>query len=290
VITTHSISPDEVVKQAEEAAYAFRGRYHLGDRGIHDFFGFLESTGEYLLFRYPFGPEKMEGFASLFHGEKLIVTNSSKTLGREYFTLAHELGHHIFDIEVDNQPFVHDKNASIGTFTSSNIPEYRVDWFAAVLLMPQQGVSATFNSLKKVCSDNFQLAFLLQKEFSVSFKAMIRRLRDLALISQAEYGRLDHYYDSTSLNLHNLAKAVGVEISLLDPTQERHIPLRYLDRLRYNLDSGAIGTETANQLLGLIGQTVADIGYEEREHVDDTEDDIFNKALESLTHAQADGS
>jgi len=39
------------------------------------------------------------GFSTIFEGKKIIVSNSSEILSRENFTIAHELGHVVYDFE-----------------------------------------------------------------------------------------------------------------------------------------------------------------------------------------------
>lgn len=43
------------------------------------------------------------GFATVFEGKKVIVSNSSEILSREIFTIAHELGHIVYDFEDNKQ-------------------------------------------------------------------------------------------------------------------------------------------------------------------------------------------
>ncbi|MGE8021505.1 ImmA/IrrE family metallo-endopeptidase [Peribacillus frigoritolerans] len=270
-------SSRDIPDQAAQYAYELRGKHRLGDRGIHDLFGFVETSLGYLLFRYPFGETAMQWFASPFHSHRLIATNSSMRLGREIFTLAHEIGHHMFDLDPDQNKMIGDNET--GQFSTANLIEYRADWFAACFLMPEIGVKTTFRLLRENFSIDYRLILQLQREFSVSYTAMTRRLRDLSLINEEQRRSLNDYYNETNLNLHQLMTIYGGDTRLLEPAQVKHIPVNYLETLKTNYVNGWITYDVVVNTLGLVGLSPSNLGIEEKPEpsYEDDDDSIFDK-------------
>ena len=77
-----------------------RRAYGIESNGILDIFSFINEQGIDLI-RYPFGKNKILGFSTFYEGKKIIVSNSSEILSREIYTVAHELGHILYDFTED---------------------------------------------------------------------------------------------------------------------------------------------------------------------------------------------
>ena len=102
--------------------------------GIKDIFSLVTQKDIHLI-RYPFGRDKLLGFSTFFEGKKVIVSNSSEILSREIFTIAHELGHVIYDFE-DEFPTV---KIDVEIEDSAvDISEARAFYFANCFLMPEE--------------------------------------------------------------------------------------------------------------------------------------------------------
>ncbi|MEN6327579.1 MAG: ImmA/IrrE family metallo-endopeptidase [Syntrophomonas sp.] len=133
----------EIRDEAERTARQLRGKFNMGSRDIGDIFRFIEQSLNYLLIRKSFGSEALDGFAAIYQGERLVVTNSSHILSREKFTAAHEIGHHYFDFKDEsNDELIADQQT--GCFDQQNLAEFRADCFAAALLMPKEGVEDAY--------------------------------------------------------------------------------------------------------------------------------------------------
>lgn len=273
---------EDIPEQAADRAERLRGEFGLGDRGIRDLFKFVETALGYLLFRYPFGEDSIQGFAAPFRGERLIVTNSSQRLGRELFTLAHEIAHHIFDLDENQNRMISDVRT--GEFSQENLREYRADWFAACFLMPEKGVKAVFRELRTQMKLSPRLVILMQEEFSVSYTAMVRRLRDLQLISEEEWKMLNDYYLLTGQTLTKLTEKYGGNTQLLERSNIIHVPRRYLECLLVNYENGWISYDSLRKTLALVDLTPEDVGIEPRtlEINDEDDDSVLDDLLTEL--------
>lgn len=95
--------------EIEDKALKVRQEHNVQTYGIKDIFSLIEQRGIHLI-RYPFGKDTVLGFSTVFEGKKIIVSNSSEILSREIFTIAHELGHILYDFEDNNQDIKIDIN------------------------------------------------------------------------------------------------------------------------------------------------------------------------------------
>lgn len=274
---------NETEQLAEYRANELLKEFNLGIQGIEDIFSFLEDVLGYLVIRYPMGENTVDGMALRFRGEKVIFTNSSKSLGREIFTAAHELGHHVMDLEEkDNYQIV---DTETGDFDEAKQIEYRADFFAACLLMPEEGVKSSFTKIRKQSSDITPLLGIrLMTEFNVSYQAMVRRLRNLDLLTYDEAQRLYNYREFTGFNLHDLFGLHSLDTRLLDKTEKIHFPKRYLESFRYNVENQKIPVSSAEKIARILGKSLNELGIRVMNYEGEPDDDKidYEKILRSL--------
>lgn len=98
-------------EEISERADRLRKAYDIQTNGIKDIFSFINAQGIELI-RYPFGKDTLLGFSTFYEGKKIIVANSSEILPREIYTIAHELGHIIYDFSDNRQTLKIDKDDS----------------------------------------------------------------------------------------------------------------------------------------------------------------------------------
>ena len=123
----------------------------------------LESRYDAYIFYYPLGKEKISGFAVKKKEIKFILINSSLVLGRQNFTLAHELGH----FELHGNSATHD----VDIRNKSN--EREADVFAASFLMPENDCRSNFE--KVAVFTNYDILRFSQY-FRVSFESAKNRV------------------------------------------------------------------------------------------------------------------
>lgn len=270
---------------AERKANQMRGQYNLGYRDIGDIFPFIEQSLGYLLIRYPFGEDALEGFAAIYRGERLVVANSSKILSRERFTAAHEIGHHVFDFkEGSNDILIADQET--GSFNRDNLAEFRADCFAAALLMPKDGVEEVLFELgiEKGALSHTDIV-RMQLAFGVSYRAMVRRLSDMGRIAHDEADYLYNYFEETGEGLKRLfRRAQAPSTNLLDKWNQVWVPTRYLRCLEANYESRLVSYPTLEKILAVAKMRPEEWEFEPRPEVEVEKEEDIDALIEELSH------
>ena len=272
---------NELRDQAERRAERLRNEYELGIRNIPDLPRFAEQTLGYFLIRYPFGQEAIEGFAAIYQGRRLLVTNSSHILSRERFTLAHEIAHHLFDLQEGKQAVESDKET--GQFNEQHPLEYRADCFAAAFLMPEKGIK---DSLREFGMENNDIGFSdiirLQVEFGVSYRAMVRRLKDLSIITYNQTQTLRDYFGETGFSLEALFKRVNASNELLHPAETVWIPTKFINYLVSNYENGYIPYSALSKVLDIVNLTPEALGLSPRKEKPPSEEVDIDQLIQEL--------
>ena len=158
---------------------------------------------------------------------KVILVNSSKTLGHQNFTIAHEIYHCLYDENLVSRA------CKTESFSRVSDSEQVADLFATDLLMPEDAILNQLR-LRKKLDAKLRLADIINLEqfFSVSRKAMCWRLEDLKLITRNES-------EKYCVNVIQSAKSLGKNTDLYKPTNDKSIVSDYAEKaseaLRNNL-------------------------------------------------------
>lgn len=168
---------------------------------------------------------------------KVILVNSSKTLGHQNFTVAHELYHCLFDENLVSRAC---KTESFDRVSES---EQVADLFATHLLMPEDAI---FNQLRlrKKLDVKLTLADIINLEqfFSVSRKAMCWRLEDLKLITREQS-------DKCGINVVQSARLLGKNTDLYLPTNDKVIISDYAEKASEALQKNLITESRYEEIL-----------------------------------------
>lgn len=147
------------------------------------------------------------------HGDRYILINSSHPIGKQHFTICHELYHLYIQ---DNFSFM---VCDTGKFDyKSNRHEYFADLFAANLLMPEAAISELIPPEEEV-KDKIKLETLIKVEqyLGSSRSALLYRLKSLGYISQRT---VEQY----KRNVKKSARLHGKSVALYEPDlREDHI-------------------------------------------------------------------
>ena len=185
------------IQQAERLAQKFRA-----DLGLNDSEPIHTKTilrKENIVTMYLPLSENVYGLSLKHEGHKFMLINSTRTRGRQHFTIAHELYH----LYLEDNPSPH--ICSNGKDTT----EKNADMFASAFLMPSNGINANI-ATSEIKDRNISLATIIRLEqyFSVSRKALLIRLQKLNLLSQSQY---EEYLLTHPIQT---AKDYGYDISL----------------------------------------------------------------------------
>ncbi|MDR1687689.1 MAG: ImmA/IrrE family metallo-endopeptidase [Clostridiales bacterium] len=154
---------------------------------------------------YPMG-ENLSGICIKGINNSVIAVNSSMTMGRQRFSMAHELYHLFFDD--DNLTAI--CAATIGVGCKK---EKQADQFASYLLMPPNALSGMIKHLKESGSGKLSIKDIvsLEQYFGVSRQAILYRLLDENEISHNEADKMRQNVIKSAINL-------GFEDALYRPT------------------------------------------------------------------------
>ncbi|MBE3570789.1 MAG: ImmA/IrrE family metallo-endopeptidase [Bacillales bacterium] len=235
--------------EIEQKALQVRQEYNIQTYGIKDIFSLLAQMGIDLI-RYPFGKNKLLGFSTFFEGKKVIVSNSSEILSREIFTIAHELGHILYDFHEEYTDVKIDIEISE---ESEDISEKRAFYFANCFLMPEEQLTKYIKyELRKRWKEINALDIVrLQLEFQVSYAAMVVRLSQSKMISSDHKSIL--FDNRNTLTSRALFKKLDADERLLRPANVTEVPSRYLEYVTSNYEKGYIPYSSLENALSLIG-------------------------------------
>lgn len=170
-------------EDAENAAEKFRKDYKLSiNQPIPDLINVLENLG-ILIIQIDNKDEKFsdfDGLSEIVNNIPIIVLLKDNDGARQRFTIAHELGHLILNIK------------------NSKLNEEKIcNKFAGSLLMPKDAVIKEFG-LSRLNISFFELkAFKL--EYKVSVSAIVYRLKELNIISDYLYRKINIALSSNGL-------------------------------------------------------------------------------------------
>lgn len=172
---------------------------------------------------------------------KVIIINTSKTVGHQHFTAAHELYHCYFDdglVEIA---------CSTSRFDKKDERELLADLFAAYFLMPEDGIlHHIYQRARNIKDIDINDVIFLEQLYGVSHKAMLTRLVQLGLISEDKKEEL-------SPNIRYNARVLGYDDYLYLPTNEEAIISEYAEKIKMAFDKGIITFSRYEELLAEIG-------------------------------------
>jgi Zn-dependent peptidase ImmA (M78 family) len=234
------VSKREVARLARD----LRQHLGLGVGALGDLFAILDDR--LLVFRLPLGNATTAPSGFFYNHPQAgfcVVVNSSMTLGRQIFTLAHELGHAYFHSPA--------RDVWISIQGAAEVHERFCDDFASEFLIPEDALSHALSDLAawEHLSDPL-IAVQLMHRFGVSYAATLVRLRQLNLIDEASYA------DLVQIQPGAVSRAVGLSVHRADATDAKLSPLerfprRLLSLVLEALREGVVSENAASELLGL---------------------------------------
>lgn len=234
--------------EIEDRALKVRQEHNIQTYGIKDIFSLIEQRGIHLI-RYPFRKDRLLGFSTVFEGKEVIVSNSSEILSREIFTIAHELGHIIYDFEDRNQDVKIDMdNEDI----DENISESRAFHFANCFLMPEEQLLkfVKYELKKKSVSLNAIDIVRLQIEFQVSYAAAVKRLYYIDFINYSK--KIELFDERNDITSRALFKMINADERLLNPTDVIKVPSMYIEYIISNYENDYIPYSSLEKTLALL--------------------------------------
>ena len=160
---------------AEKAANDFRNHIKISNKQpISDLINILENLGIIIIqIKNPNNRfDDFDGLSEIVNNTPVIILlDSLKDGARQRFTIAHELGHLVLNINNDKLD-----------------EEKLCNRFASALLMPKEAIINEFGYSRG--NINFFELTAFKNEFKVSYAAIVYRLKDLNIISEYLYKKL----------------------------------------------------------------------------------------------------
>jgi Zn-dependent peptidase ImmA (M78 family) len=179
-----------------------RNHFGVDDNSPIDLFALVSTNSNITLVFYPF-KEEISGIC--IKSAHLIAINSRSTLGRQTFSIAHELYHYFYDGDQTTISY-------INTYENS-IMEKEANLFASYLLMPDSSFTRfckkiTCNGVQKIEIKNI---LEIEQYYRVSRNAVLVRLvlDEYITIEEAEQFKKD---------IIKNAKKYGFDVTLYMPT------------------------------------------------------------------------
>lgn len=259
--------------EIERSALELRNRYNIESYGIKDIFSVIDKMDIYLI-RIPLGKNTICGFSTVFEGKKVIVSNSSEILSRELYTIAHEIAHCEFDLDIEEQRVIIDKEVNSN---SEDFMERRADYFAAALLLPEEQIKNYIKfELEKDSNDIRALDVIrMQIEFNSSFASIVLRLFELELIKKDLKNQLFNERDSETSK--KLFRTMNLNDDLIKPAEILKVPNKYYEYVFSNYENGYIVVDKFKEALELVGFDTSDI---KESKTRDEKDIDFDELLE----------
>lgn len=189
----------------EAAADVIRNEWMLGEIPINNMIHLLESKGV-MVFSLAEDTFDMDAYSFWMNDIPFIFLNNKKSVEHSRFDAAHELGHLI----LHHHATMPEYDTSKGKEAESEAHK-----FASAFLMPQKSViaySVRYPSLSAIIS--------LKSIWRVSAAALIRRLRDLDLLTEWQYRTLN-----IDLSRHDYLKKEPEPI--LKPETSKLLPMLF---------------------------------------------------------------
>jgi Zn-dependent peptidase ImmA (M78 family)/transcriptional regulator with XRE-family HTH domain len=171
------LEPPQNLPEAERAAERVRAAVQADSGPLLGLEEVAEQLGV-LCFALPLGDGGGDGAYVTIDDVGVAVINGNTEAGRRRFTLAHEIGHHVFADEYSTDLSV----AEVGSEM-----ERRINGFAVHLLLPRSSLTERWRMLS---GEPREKAIRLGVEYRVSWSALCSQLKNLGLASEAEHQAL----------------------------------------------------------------------------------------------------
>lgn len=171
--TLSNYIPDENLS-AKEIANKIRYELKVYHGAVPNLSTLLENNG-IIIIMFDFGTDKIDGLTAITDSDrKVMFINNQMPNDRIRFSMAHELGHLVMHIE--NPP------------CSSDDAERQADEFASEFLMPEDEIKPMLQNI------NMQTLGILKRKWRVSMHAIVRRAKDLEMITYQQYRNLQIFF------------------------------------------------------------------------------------------------
>lgn len=236
----------DIINLAKIRAGKIRSTLGLGEEPISNIFSLLEKEGIYLFTR-----DLGENASAMFMKTKdvhLVVINSKKSLGHQYFSAAHELSHYYFDKQLMGRV------CQVNKYNQQNTMERLADLFASFFLMPENGILMHLDKRGILGSSGLTLNDIvsLQQYFNVSWSAMLYRLLNMHLINSAQ---LEDY---KTTGIKRTASMLGYPCEIYSKSSKDQVSQKYIEKVITLWEKDEINDARRDEYLDIVGINSSD--------------------------------
>ncbi|MCT1532320.1 ImmA/IrrE family metallo-endopeptidase [Sphingobacterium daejeonense] len=201
--------------------------------------------------------EDFSGMAVKIGEDRFMMVNHDHSLGKQHFTIAHELYHLFIQENFISQSCV------TGRFDRKDIEEYKADMFAAYLLLPQEGLTMGINPMELSNPDTIRLETVMKLEqyYSVSRRAILQRLKNIGVITNKTF-------ELYKLDVRRSAAAYGYEMDLYLPGNKDLVLGDYGVKAHQLFENDVISESHYLELMRVIGYNPNDQQFENEKNKD----------------------
>ena len=223
-------------RQISNQAMDLRIRLGVDATSPVDVFSLASTIDKLTLVKYAFNGN-ISGACMKFPLSNLIVVNTTQSLGRQRFTLGHELYHLFYDQTQGNI-------ICAGAIGKGNPIERKADLFASLFLVPTAALHSAMVKLGTASRITMLDVLKLEQLFGISHQAMLIRLSDEGLITKDEQ-------DNLSYGIVNYAMKKGYDTTLYEKNAqpESKVLGHYIDIADNLLSSSFISEGKYDELL-----------------------------------------
>jgi Zn-dependent peptidase ImmA (M78 family) len=182
--------------------------------------------------------------------KRFLLVNSNHTIGRQHFTICHELYHLFYQANFKSE------KSNAGTFNKTGDPEeYKADIFASFLLLPTNGVLQLIPENERLWNKiTLKTILSIENYYSCSRNALLSRLLSMKLIDK-----------ETSLGYNKEiiknAALYGYNSDLYKPGNEGMVIGNYGTLARELFDNGIVSESSYFSLLEDLGIDLSQLDH-----------------------------
>lgn len=227
-------------KVLEAKANKFRRDCGIGTESAIDFENLLTALDVLTVFRSLTGD--FSGMALKTNDSRFMLINTNNPLGRQHFTIGHEL-YHLFIQDIFSFQM-----CKAGTFDKKDKEEYNADIFSSYLLMPEAAIIKQIPEKELGWGESISLATIIKMEqyFGVSRSALLVRL------SKSKYIHYDDYKQYLK-DVRLSAIEYGYSEKLYCPTEDERVVGKYGIKVKELFDGDKISESHYHSLMLDIG-------------------------------------
>lgn len=230
-------------KILEARANKFRNDCGIESDSAIDFEKLLPSLDVLAMFK-PLSDD-FSGMALKTNSSVFMLVNINQQLGRQHFTIGHELYHLFIQADFSFQL------CKTGRFDKKDKEEYNADVFSSYLLMPESGIIKLIPEPELAWGGSLSLATIIKLEqyFGVSRRALLVRLDKIGLIKFRDY-------EGYLTGVRKSAQEFGYSTDLYMSTTEERVIGNYGTIVRQLFDVDKISESHYHALMLDIGVNV----------------------------------